>query len=70
VLLEIAAKYPDNEVPEPLTERRKAIYTEEVETQADYELRIFEMKQLAIRFIDLMCHRRSISAYTLGEFLT
>jgi len=70
VLLEVAAKHPDNEVPEPLTERRKAVCTDEVESQRDFELRIFEMKQLAIRFIDLMSHRRSRSAHTLGEFLT
>jgi hypothetical protein len=70
VLLEIAAKYPNNKVSKPLTKRRKAICTKEVKTQADYKLWIFEIKQLTIRFIDLICYRHSISAYMLGEFLT
>jgi hypothetical protein len=68
VLLEIAKNSPENEIPEPLSTRRRALAHEEIEPQPLYEARVIEIKQHLLALVDLTIHRRVISAETLREF--
>jgi hypothetical protein len=49
--------------------RRCDITCEEVETQEAFESRVALIKSFLLKLVDLIVHRRIISANLLGEFL-
>jgi hypothetical protein len=72
-LIELAKQNPDplaeGEIQEHLTIRRRDIAREEVETQEAFESRVALIKSFLLKLVDLIVHRRTISADLLGEFL-